>query len=163
MVEAELRSCREGFGACGWFCCAAFQCSFPKHVPYLLGLLSFGGIQCFQVRHQSKNHSWRLAVPGLPTVPRVPELQEPGHSSTPQLFSALQEGRDFSWEADPQICAEDPEQLCRVRSLDLNAGEPALTAPAAPHIVFLCFNLCLPGPSPSFGRSWPQSQQFQLG
>lgn len=151
MVEAELRSCREGFGACGWFCCAAFPCSLPRHVPCLLGLLSFGGIQCFQVTHRSKNHSWRLAGLELPTFPCVPELQEPGNRSPPQLFRGLQEGRDCSLEADPPICAEDPEQLCCVRSIP-TPGELLVTAPPAPHIVFLCFNLCLPIPSPSFGQ-----------
>lgn len=94
MVEAELRSCREGLWACGWFCCAASQCSLPEHVLCLLELLSFGGVQCSQVRHQSKNHSWRLAGLELPTFPHVPELQEPGHNSSPQLFSGFQEGRD---------------------------------------------------------------------
>lgn len=70
---------------------SAVLLSLPKHVPCLLELLSSGGIQCFQVRHQNKNPSWGLAVPMFPTSPRVPELQEPGHSSTPELFSGVQE------------------------------------------------------------------------
>lgn len=124
----------------------------PQARPLAPWAAYFGVTQCFQVRHQSSNHSWRSAGPELPTFPRVPELQEPGHSIPPQLFRGLQEGRDFSWEADPRVCAGDPEQLCCVRSLDPSTGEPPVTAPAAPHIVFLCFNLCLPVPSPSFGQ-----------
>lgn len=133
------------------FAVLLFGASLPKHVPCVLGLLSFGGIQCFQVRHRSETHSWRLAGLELPTFPCVPELQGPGNRSTPELFRGLQEGRDCSLEADPLICAEDPEQLCCVRSIP-TPGELPVTAPPAPHIVFLCFSLCLPVPSPSFGQ-----------
>lgn len=73
------------------------------------------------------------------------------------------EGRDFSWEADPGMCAGDPEQLCCVRSLDLSTGEAALTAPAAPHILFSALTFACLSPALPSGSSWPQSQQLQQG